>query len=62
MTDKAKTSQSPPPCQKIRRAKLKNQARQIDFFPMKVSVILGSSYNADVCSSVHFFDKFGCSE
>lgn len=28
-------------------------------FPKIFSVILDSSYQADVCSSVHFFDKFG---
>ncbi len=32
------------------------------FFPKMVSVILSSSYRADVCSSVNFSDKFGFNE
>ena len=31
------------------------------FFPKMVSVILGSSYHTDVCSSVKFSDKFEAS-
>ncbi len=41
-------------------AKLKNQStRQSFFFQKTVSVILGSSYHTNVCSSVRFSDKFG---
>lgn len=29
------------------------------FFPKMFSVILGISYQTDVCSSVYFFNKFG---